>query len=86
VNKEMTREQITKSELEKIDGLQFNRYQMDWMERMTEIDGWTVKKWIEYVISRVVLSHVGAGDYPTIPDERLKADLIEYRGNKHSDG
>lgn len=81
----MTREQIPKPELETIDGLQFERYQMDWIERMTEIDGWTVKEWIEYVISRVVLSHVGAGDYPTTTDERLKIDIIENRRNKHSD-
>jgi hypothetical protein len=81
----MAREQITKPELETIDGLHFYRYQLDWIERMTEVSGWTVKEWIEYVISRVVLSHVEARDYSTIPDERLKADLIEDRRNKHSD-
>ena len=62
-----------------IKGLQFKRYQMDWIERMTEIDGWTVKKWMEHVISQVVLAHVAPHDYPTIPDERLRADLMEER-------
>jgi hypothetical protein len=42
-------------------------------------DGWTVKEWMEDVISKVVLAHVVPRDYPTIPDERLRADYMEER-------
>jgi hypothetical protein len=77
---QMSQETLGKDqELVTIEGLQFKRYQMDWIERMTEMDGWTIKEWMEDVISKVVLAHVAPRDYPTIPDERLREDIMEQR-------